>query len=64
METSDRKRLILSHFEKHRQATAAEVSNLLGLSKARARAILQEMASDGTIEKMGNTRYAYYVLKA
>jgi ATP-dependent DNA helicase RecG len=63
IKTSDRKRAILSFIEEHHQATAAEIAVLLQLSKARIRAILQEMASDGTIEKVRNNRYAHYVLK-
>ena len=64
IETSDRKRVILSYFEKHTQATASEVAELLGLSKGRVRAILQEMTNDDTIEKVGDKRYAYYILKS
>jgi ATP-dependent DNA helicase RecG len=63
IKTSDRKRAILAYIEEHAQTTAAEVANLLGLSKGRVRAILQEMAIDGTIEKVGANRYAYYVLR-
>lgn len=63
IKTSDRKRAILSYIEEHAQATTSEVSNLLGLSKGRVRAIFQEMANDGTIEKVGDNRHAYYVLK-
>lgn len=63
IKTSDRKRLILSYVEEHAQSTASEISELLGLSKGRARAILQEMANDGTIKKVGDNRYAYYVVK-
>lgn len=63
IKTSDRKRAILSYIEEHSQATTSEVAELLGLSKGRVRAILQEMARDGTIRKVGNNRYAYYVLK-
>ncbi|MDR0558231.1 MAG: winged helix-turn-helix transcriptional regulator [Treponema sp.] len=64
IKTSDRKRVILSYFEKHTQATASEVAELLGLSKGRVRAILQEMTNDDTIEKVGDKRYAYYILKS
>jgi hypothetical protein len=42
---------------------ADPVSEFLGLSKARARAILHEMATDDVIDKVGTNRYAYYVLK-
>jgi predicted HTH transcriptional regulator len=61
--TSDRKRVILSYIKERGQATASETAELLDLSKGRVRAILQEMASEGTIEKVGNNRYAYYVPK-
>jgi predicted HTH transcriptional regulator len=61
IETSDRKSEILAYIEEHKRATASEASGLLGLSKARVRAILREMVSDGTIEKVGDNRYAYYV---
>ena len=64
IKTSDRKRVILSYFEKHTQATASEVAELLGLSKGRVRAILQEMTNDDTIEKVGDKRYTYYILKS
>lgn len=37
---------------------------MLKLSKGRTRAILQEMVSEGTIVKVGDKRYTYYVLKA
>jgi ATP-dependent DNA helicase RecG len=63
IKTSDRKRAILSYIEEHSQITASAASDFLGLSKGRARAILQEMTGDETIEKIGNNRYAYYVLK-
>ncbi|GHV52044.1 transcriptional regulator [Synergistales bacterium] len=63
IKTSDRKRAILSYIEEHSQTTSAEAADLLGLSKGRVRAIIQEMVGDGTIEKVGNNRYAYYVLK-
>ena len=63
LKASDRKEAILSYIEEHGQATASEVSALLSLSKTRARAVLQEMARDHMIEKVGENRYACYVLK-
>lgn len=33
------------------------------LSDGRVSALLREMVSDGTIEKVNNNRYAHYVLK-
>lgn len=61
--TSDRKQAIFLYMEKHDRATVAEIADLLTLSKSRVRAILQEMAGDGTILKIGANRYAYYVLR-
>lgn len=61
--TSDRKRAVLAYIEEHVGATASEVAALLGLSKSRARVILQEMTTDGEIEKIGNNRYTYYKLR-
>jgi ATP-dependent DNA helicase RecG len=63
IETSDRKQSVLTYLKEHQRATATDVSELLGLSKSRVRAVLLEMVSDGTIEKISDKRYAYYVLK-
>ena len=63
IETGDKKRFILNYIEEHQKVTVSDVSVILELSKPRIRAILQEMTHDGTIEKIGNNRYAYYVLK-
>lgn len=61
--TSDRKHTIVAFIEKHEQITAAKAAEILNLSKGRVRAILQEMTSEGTIKKVGNNRYTYYVLR-
>ena len=63
LKTSDRKKTIQSYIETHGQATSSEIADLLSLSKARARVVLQAMARDHMIEKVGDNRYAYYVLK-
>jgi ATP-dependent DNA helicase RecG len=63
IKTSDRKRALLSYIEEHGQITASKAADLLTLSKGRVRAILQEMTNNDTIEKVGDKRYAYYVLK-
>jgi len=63
IKTSDRKRVILSHIEEHGQISTSNAADVFGISKARARAIMQEMCDDGSIEKIGNNRYAYYILK-
>ena len=60
---SDRKLEIVAYLQNNKQASITDASKLLHLSKSRARAILRGMIADGTIEKVGNNRYAYYVLK-
>jgi len=60
---SDITRKIIVYMRKHNRATTTEMSDFLGLSKARVRAILLAMTDDGTIEKIGGNRNAYYVLK-
>ena len=62
IETSDRKSSILIYLEEHKQVTTTEASTLLGLSKSRTRAVLSEMVNDGTIEKVSDKRYAYYLI--
>ena len=61
--TSDKKRTILDFLEGHAKATTNEMASLLGLSVARTRAILKEMADEGVVEKIGSNRDAHYVLK-
>ena len=60
---TDRKRAVISFLEEHGQAKASDMIKVIGLSDGRVRALLREMVSDGIIEKIGNNRYAYYVLK-
>jgi len=64
IKASDRKCAIQSYIKEHKQVTASEASAFLGLSMSRVRAVLLEMVSDGTIEKISDKRYAYYVLKS
>jgi len=61
--TSDNKRFILSYIKKHSETRISEFSANLNLSQARIRVILQEMINDNLIEKVGDKRYTYYVLK-
>jgi len=61
--TSDSKRFILSYIKRHSETKISDFSARLNLSQARIRAILQEMVSDNLIEKVGNNRYAHYVIK-
>jgi ATP-dependent DNA helicase RecG len=62
IKAGDRKSMILTYIEEHTKATASDIADSLDLSKSHARRILQEMVSDGTIKKVGNNRYTYYVL--
>ena len=61
--TADRKRKVISFLEEYQQAKVLDLINIIGLSEGRVRDILREMVNDGTIEKVGKNRYAYYVLK-
>ena len=60
---TDRKQNIITFLKKNDQAKIGELINLIGLSDSRVRALLREMVNDGTIEKIGKNRYAYYKLK-
>jgi len=60
---TDRKQAVISFLEEHGKAKAADFVNVIGLSDGRVRAFLREMVRDGTIEKVGNNRYTYYMLK-
>ena len=60
---SDRKQAVLAYLEKHGQAKASEFADVIGLSDGRVRALLRDMVSDGAIEKVGDKRYAHYLLK-
>ena len=63
IETSDRKGAIQSFIAERTQATSSELADFFGLSKGRMRTILQEMTKRGIIEKIGDNRYACYMLK-
>jgi len=58
----DRETLILSMIAEKGKATTSEMAQRLNLSPARTRVILKEMADQGRITKMGQNRYAFYVL--
>ena len=60
---ADRKRTVISFLEENGQAKVSDFVNVIGLSDGRVRALLREMVSDGAIKKVGNNRYAYYILK-
>ena len=60
---TDRKKVVITFLEENGQAKVGELINLVGLSDGRVRALLREMVSDGTIEKVGTNRYTHYKLK-
>jgi ATP-dependent DNA helicase RecG len=60
---SDRTQLVMDFLEKHGQVRTPELRNILELSDGRIRALLRDMVSEGLIEKIGDDRYAYYILK-
>lgn len=59
---SDRDGAILEIMRERGEVTASELAELFGLSKSRMRAVLQEMAEHGLIVKVGDKRYARYML--
>ncbi|MCL2670953.1 MAG: helix-turn-helix domain-containing protein [Clostridiales bacterium] len=58
--TTDRKREILALAEKRGRISSADLATEWGISDSRVRIILREMVGDGSIRKVGNTRYTYY----
>jgi ATP-dependent DNA helicase RecG len=63
IENSDRTSAILKYLEQNGRGKNADFVKLLGLSPQRIRQILQDMIQNGLIEKHGEKRYAYYVVK-
>jgi len=61
---SDRKAAIITWLETHDKITTSDISALFGVTNVWARKIAKKMTDDGTIEKVGDNRYTYYVLKA
>jgi predicted HTH transcriptional regulator len=61
--TADRKSFIIDFIEKNGQGKVNELASALGLGSRRVRDLLRELVDDGTIEKIGDKRYTYYVLK-
>jgi len=60
---SDRKSAIINWLETRDKVTTSEVATQMGITTIWARKILQEMTSEGSLEKIGNYRYTYYILK-
>jgi len=59
----DRKSAIIAYLGKRERVTASDIATLWGVTNGWARTVLRQMASEGIIEKVGNYRYAHYVLK-
>jgi len=55
------KSIILTYIKTHKRAKTTDIATFLGLSTERTRAILHTMTVDGSIQKVGNNRYTYYI---
>ncbi|MCL2064488.1 MAG: hypothetical protein FWG98_08955 [Candidatus Cloacimonetes bacterium] len=60
---SDRIFTILEYLKQNGRGKNVDFSNLFGLSSQRTREIIQEMIQKKLIEKQGDKRFTYYVLK-
>ena len=58
---ADRRQVVIDFIEGHDQARMPELQNIIGISDGLVWDLLREMASEGTIEKIGNGWYADYV---
>ena len=63
IDTGDRKKQILAFIANNDKVTTSQLAKLTGLTQGRIRTILQELASDGFIEKVGNYRHTSYIIK-
>ena len=59
----DRNKNLLAIIASQQKTTSSQLVQLTGLSPTRIREILQELVADGLVEKIGNYRYASYVIK-
>lgn len=59
----DRKKQILTFITEHNKATTAQLSEFVGLTPGRVRTILQELAADEMIVKVGDYRHTHYKIK-
>jgi len=56
----DSKKQILAFVANNDEVTTSQLAKLTGLTQSRIRTILQELASEGFVEKVGNYRHASY----
>jgi len=61
--TSDRKKQILTLIGEHNKVTSAQLAEFTGLTPGRVRTILQELTADELIIKIGNYRHTHYEMK-
>jgi ATP-dependent DNA helicase RecG len=61
--TTDRKTTIKYFIEKHSEVKTADLAHAFELSDGYIRALLRDMVADGTLEKLGDKRYAKYRLR-
>lgn len=59
---TDRKQAIIDFLETNGQAKTRDLIEVVDLSDGRVRALLRKMVEDGTIEKIGDKRFASYRL--
>ena len=62
LELNDRHKQILAFMANNAKVTTAQLQNQLGLSDGRIRKLLIELAKKNLIRKVGDNRYAHYVL--
>jgi len=60
---ADREKSVIDFLSKNEQAKTPELIDVVGLSAGRVRALLRDMVNSGLIEKVGDNRYTYYILK-
>jgi len=60
---AEKKQAIISFLKENSQGRVSDFVKIVGLSNGRVRELLREMASEETIERVGNYQFAYYILK-
>ena len=59
----ERKNAVINYLKEFEQGTTPILVDVVGLSAGRTRALLREMVNDGTVRKIGDNRFTYYILK-
>lgn len=63
LKASGRKKQVFDFISNNEKATSSQIAEITELTQGRVRAILQELAADGLIVKVGDNRYASYMIK-